>query len=319
MSRVVRRRLVRAGAIAALAAIALTGCGGIKNTITAAPGTADSITVALPTAPNANYIGIYEAEALGYYRQADLNVKLTTPSGPGPADQLPALESGAVDIALSSEPAVFAARNDSKPVVSVASIIRGPLEQVKVVKITRKVATGGAGLPAKKSKSSASKGGSGSSKSKTASRTRTTTTTLYQSSPDLTLLPTALRTTKGLPTYDGLVVAVMKGSIVDRTSLVRRFVQATARGYEAVRAHPNTAVDSLISAVPSLTNKRQLVQTAVKRALTSFFPAGKHPWGWQVTGDWNAFGAWMTNRKLIDTPNAVLDASTNELLAGQGV
>jgi hypothetical protein len=50
-----------------------------------------------------------------------------------------------------------------------------------------------------------------------------------------------------------------------------------------------------------------------------WFPAQGKPWGWQQPGQWNAFGQWMLNEHLISNPDAVADASTNELLAGQGI
>jgi hypothetical protein len=34
---------------------------------------------------------------------------------------------------------------------------------------------------------------------------------------------------------------------------------------------------------------------------------------------WNSYGQWMLDQHLITSVNAVTDASTNELLAGQGV
>ena len=49
-----------------------------------------------------------------------------------------------------------------------------------------------------------------------------------------------------------------------------------------------------------------------------FFPAAGRPWGWQDQAEWNAYGQWMINHHLISNPNAVVDASTNEVLAGQG-
>ena len=34
---------------------------------------------------------------------------------------------------------------------------------------------------------------------------------------------------------------------------------------------------------------------------------------------WNTYGQWMLTNHLITSPAAVTDASTNELLAGQGI
>jgi putative hydroxymethylpyrimidine transport system substrate-binding protein len=121
----------------------------------------------------------------------------------------------------------------------------------------------------------------------------------------------------GVPNYDELVFVVRKATIVDHPSLIRRFVQAVARGYQAARADPARAVDQLISANPGLDRKLQLA--SVRATLSSFFPSGNHPWGWQNPTQWNSFGTWMMRRHLIQNPNAIVDASTNELLAGQGI
>ena len=51
-----------------------------------------------------------------------------------------------------------------------------------------------------------------------------------------------------------------------------------------------------------------------------FFPSdSSKPWGWQDATQWNNYGQWMLVHHLISNPNAVLDVSTNELLAGQGL
>jgi putative hydroxymethylpyrimidine transport system substrate-binding protein len=100
--------------------------------------------------------------------------------------------------------------------------------------------------------------------------------------------------------------------------VLRRFVQALGRGYESVRGNPAAAVDNLVRQNSGLNRKLQLA--SVKATLPAFFPrqAGK-PWGWQDAAQWNAYGRWMLAHHLISNPNAVLDASTNELLAGQGI
>ena len=56
----------------------------------------------------------------------------------------------------------------------------------------------------------------------------------------------------GVPSYDELVLVVKRGTITNHSDLVRRFVQALARGYEAVRSDPQTGVQSLLHANPGL-------------------------------------------------------------------
>jgi len=122
----------------------------------------------------------------------------------------------------------------------------------------------------------------------------------------------------GVPTYNELVVVVRKDTIVNHPDVVRRFVQALARGYEAVRRNPPAAVANLVKASSGLDPKLQLA--SVRATLPAFFPSNpSDPWGWQDPKQWTAYGQWMLENHLISNPNAVLDASTNELLAGQGI
>jgi putative hydroxymethylpyrimidine transport system substrate-binding protein len=122
----------------------------------------------------------------------------------------------------------------------------------------------------------------------------------------------------GVPNYDELVVVVRKNTIVNHPDLVRRFVQALGRGYEAVRHNPQAGVNNLVHASSGLDPKLQLA--SVTATLPAFFPAKPaDPWGWQDPKQWSAYGQWMLSHHLISNPNAVLDASTNELLAGQGL
>jgi putative hydroxymethylpyrimidine transport system substrate-binding protein len=122
--------------------------------------------------------------------------------------------------------------------------------------------------------------------------------------------------TVGVPTYDELVLVVTRKTLSTKTDQLRRLVQALARGYESVRSDPTAGVDSLLAATTGL--KRKLQLASVRATLPVFFPAAGRPWGWQDQGQWNTFGSWMLSHHLISNPAAVADASTNELLAGQG-
>jgi hypothetical protein len=72
-----------------------------------------------------------------------------------------------------------------------------------------------------------------------------------------------------------------------------------------------------VRANPGLDQRLQLAST--KATLPVFFPAAGKPWGFQDTAQWNAYGQWMLNNHLIKDPNAIVNASTNELLAGNGL
>lgn len=315
---------VRPAALAVLVALALGGCGEITNTITAPAGTANRITVVLAGPRNALYAGLYEAQRRGLFAQSDLQVRVITPAAG--ADPLTMVHDRRALIGFSSEPNVLLHRNLDEPLVSVGAVLHAPLPTVRVA-LPRRGPSGGAPL-----------GATGTTTTRTATtttgrhRTRhhgaTTTTTTPAATTTTLTDPAATRwpaelqrllSTPGYPTYDGLVVVVRKETIVNQAPLIRRFVQALARGYRAVRADPRRAIRDLITAVPSLAPQRTLEVSILRAALPLMFPAGLKVWGYQSATEWNAFGTWLNRHQLLANPNASPDASTNELLPGQGV
>lgn len=326
-----RASLARTAAVTALTAVALAGCGEIKNTINPQPGSANQVTVALDGQPNAFYIGIYNALANGYFKQTDINVKIVVPAAN--QDPITMVHNGQVLIGISSEPAVLLHRNESQPVVAVAALVHGPLTAISIP-VPAAGSSGGAGLTTTTATTTTT---APATTTTTATTTPTTTTTPGTTSPQTTTTPTTTTTVSepdatiwpaqlqqllsqpGYPTYDGLVLVVRKGSIVAHAPLIRRFVQAVARGYRAARANPTQAINNLITEVPSLAPQKQLQLSILNAAMPYFFPPGLKVWGWQRESQWNSFGTWMTEHHLLNNPNATTDASTNELLQGEGV
>jgi putative hydroxymethylpyrimidine transport system substrate-binding protein len=312
---------VQKAALAALAAVLLAGCGEIKNTITPSPGSANQITVALAGQPNAFYAGIYEAQALGLFRQTDLNVHLVIPSAG--VDPLTMVHNGQVLIAISSEPNVLLHRNEDQPVVGVAAIVHAPLQTITIT-APKGGPSGGAGVGTA-TKTTATRTRTTRTKRPTHTTTTSTTTvptTTTVSDPGAPRWPASLQqllSKPGYPTYNGLEIVVRKNSIVNEAPLLRRFVQAVARGYRAARANPAQAITNLVTAVPSLAPQQPLETAMLQAALPYIFPSGLKVFGYQRAAQWNAFGSWLTDNHLLSNPNAISDASTNELLPAQGV
>jgi putative hydroxymethylpyrimidine transport system substrate-binding protein len=320
-------------AVAAVAAAAIAGCGAVKNTITPQQGTTNNVTVALPGQPSAFYIGIYEAQALGLFKQTDMNVHVVVPTAG--EDPVTMVHDSQVLVGISSEPNVLLHRNEDQPVVGVAAIVHGPLSSIKIT--VPAGGSGGAGLSTGTTTTGTTTTATTTTTTTTATTTAktrtvpsgvimtatsTTPTSTTISEPDSTGWPAKLQqllSTPGYPTYDGLVIVVRKGSIVDHAPLIRRFVQAVARGYRAARANPTQAITNLITEVPSLAPQQALETAILQDAMPYFFPAGGKVWGWQREAQWNSFGNWLSQHQLLSNPNAITDASTNELLPGQGV
>ena len=324
-------------------AASLAGCGEKKEAVTGSPSSPQQLSLMLDWFPNADHVGIYQALAEGDFTKAGLDVHVQIPSDP--ADPLRLLAAGKVDAAISYEPEVLLARDQGLPLVSVAAIVQEPLTSIVSVgskHITspaqlRGKRVGDAGIPYQHAylQTILARAGVPASSVKEINVGDNLVPAMLSGRVDATLgafwnyeaiqlaqlhkHPNVIHMQDvGVPTYDELVVVVRKDTIVNHPDMVRRFVQALARGYESVRRNPQAAVTNLVHASPGLDPKLQLA--SVRATLPAFFPSNSaDPWGWQDPNQWNAYGQWMLSNHLISQPNAVLDASTNELLAGQGL
>ena len=326
-----------------VALLLLSGCGEKHEAVTGEAGTTQQFTLMLDWFPNADHVGIYQALADGDFSKAGLDVHVQVPSDP--ATPLKLLAAGKVDAAISYEPEVLLARNQDLPLVSVAALVQQPL--TSIISIGSKRITSPANLKGKRVGTAGipyqhaylttilAHAGVPQSSVREINVGDNLVPAMLSGRVDATLggfwnyeaiqlaqlrkRPNVIHMEQvGVPTYNELVVVVRKDTIVNHPDVVRRFVQALARGYEAVRRNPPAAVANLVKASSGLDPKLQLA--SVRATLPAFFPSNpSDPWGWQDPKQWTAYGQWMLENHLISNPNAVLDASTNELLAGQGI
>lgn len=326
--------------LAGLAAVVLAGCGEKKDTLTAAANH-QPFTLMLDWQPNADHLGVYRALAEGDFARAGLDVHVQVPTDPATPLQL--VQAGKVDAAISYEPEVLLARNAGSPLVSVAAIVNQPL--TSIISLANKHINSAAALRGKTVGTAGiayqhaylttilGKAGVPAAKVKEVNVGSNLVPAMLSGRVDATLggywnyeaiqlrqqgkRPNVIRMDQvGVPTYDELVLVVKRGTISDRTDVIRRFVQALGRGYASAQQNPAAAVADLIKANPGLDPKLQLA--SAKATLPAFAPPSGKPWGWQDPSRWNSYGQWMLSQHLISDPQAVADASTNELLAGQG-
>ena len=225
--------------------------------------------------PNADHVGIYQALAEGDFTKADLDVHIEVPSDP--SDPLKLLAAGKVDAAISYEPEVLLARNQGLPLVSVAAIVQEPL--TSIVSIGSKHITnpsqlrgkrvGDAGIPYQHAylQTILARAGVPPSSVKEINVGDNLVPAMLSGRVDATLgaywnyeaiqlaqlhkHPNVIHMQDvGVPDYDELVVVVRKNTIVNHPDVVRRFVQALARGYESVRRNPQAGVANLVHASP---------------------------------------------------------------------
>ncbi len=337
------RQIRRTAAVAAAglaATLALTACGEMVNQINPVASRASSLTLELDAAPNADHVGIYDAEANGGFARAGLKVQIDSPAAG--ASPLSLVESGRVDVAICSEPQLMQARNQGATVLGFGAITQRPLtsiisigsEHISSPTELRGKTVGTEGTAVQRVEldtilrhnhvpvGSVKQVNVGSDLL-AAMLSRRVDATLggYWNDAAIQLRrkhkqPNVIQVSQaGVPVYDELVLVTTETFFANHTNELRRFVQAVGRGYDAVRADPAAGVAALDTADPT---NPTLVASAVKATLPAFFPGDGEPWGWQNQREFNAYGRWLTDQHLIAGPQAWYEASTNQLLAGQG-
>jgi putative hydroxymethylpyrimidine transport system substrate-binding protein len=330
----------------ALLALALlvAGCGAKSDATSAGSGETEPLTVMLDWFPNADHAGLYAAQASGEYKRAGLDVKFVTPSDA--ATPLKLLQAGRVDLAISYEPDVLLARDKGADVVAVGALVQKPLTSLMSLgdhAITNPKQLGGktvgtAGIPYQSAylRTILARAGVDPGSVKEVNVGFNLTSAMVSKKVDATIgafwnvegialqrtgrKPHILRMENlGVPTYNELVVAARRRDLDEATaSKVRRFLQATARGYALVKADPAKGVDALIQADKGL--NRGLTTAQVKATVAVFFPAHDQPFGWQEPAQWAVYEKWMRANGLLKPPVQGERAPlTNEFLPGQGL
>jgi putative hydroxymethylpyrimidine transport system substrate-binding protein len=322
----------------------VAGCGAKDETAAAGAGKTEPFTVMLDYFPNADHAGIYAAKASGEYERAGLDVKIVAP--PDAALPLKLLEAGRADLAISYEPEVLLARDQGADIVSVGALVQKPLTSLMslgdhAISDPKQLAgkrVGTSGIPYQSAylRTILDKAGVDPGSVKETNVGFKLTQAMLSKKVDATLgafwnyegtdlrrrgrKPTIMRMEKlGVPNYNELIfVARRKDLDQGFSSKLRRFMRATAKGHERLRANPNIGVDALLKVDPGL--ERGLQTDVVSETLPVFFPTDRnHPFGWMEPSEWKAYGDWMYEQKLLKQAPDGTEALTNEFLPGEGL
>jgi putative hydroxymethylpyrimidine transport system substrate-binding protein len=328
------RKLLPAALVAAFALL-VAGCGAKHDVVTT--GGAEHLSVMLDYFPNADHVGLYQAKAQGDFSKAGLDVSIKQPGQT--TLPLKALEAGQVDLAISYEPELLLARDKGERLVAVGAIVQRPLTSV-IALGSKHIATiadlrgkrvGTAGIPYQDGylKAILAKAHVPAGSVKTTSVGFNLVPAMLSGRVDATLggywnyegvqlqrdhkKPTIIPVDKaGVPTYDELVLVARQSTLATHGAIIRRFVQALARGYESARRDPSAAA----ATIPSQDHSLQVA--SVKKTLPAFFPAASQPFGWMSPAAWHTFGEWMFHSNLLSHDPHAESAITDEFLAGQG-
>jgi putative hydroxymethylpyrimidine transport system substrate-binding protein len=322
-----------------LATLVLAACAE-RTEPTGAPAQ-KRLTLLLDWLPNADHAPIYAAQASGAFRRAGLDVHIETPSDA--TTPLKLLAARRVDLAITYEPELLLSRAKGQKLVGVGALVQRPLSSLislhGKVKTPRDLAgksVGVTGLPSDEASLRAilAHDGVDRGRVKTVDVGFNLVPSLLSKKVDAVLGaywnveavqlarqhkdPSVIRLDQaGVPTYNELVFAAREDYVGEQGEVVRRFMQALARGAEAMRNDPNMAVDALVAANKDLDHDTQLAM--VRKTLPVFFPAAGRPFGWMDPAEWNRYGQWMYDNKLLDNPPNAARALTDEFLPGQGL
>ena len=317
---------------------ALAGCGEKVDVLR--PASQRSFQLMLDYFPNADHAPIYEAQARGAFKDAGLTLKIRQPADPSaPIKQV---ATGRVDLAVSYEPEVLRARSKGLHVVSVGSLVRGPL--TSIISLPKGKVDGPRDLKGK------TVGTAGIDYQHAYLQTILDQANVPQSSVKernvgFNLVP-ALVSNKvdailggfwnyeaidlaqrkkhpkvirldqvGVPDYDELVFVANADALDREGPLIRRFLAALRRGAIALKRNPAEGVSALVKANRDLDPKLQAA--SVKATLPYFLPPPGKPYGWQDPAKWKKFATWMQDAGLIKSGGA--GASTNAHLPGSTV
>ena len=322
------------------AAALASGCGEKEDRLT--PSGEKRFEVLLDFFPNADHAGIYAAQGQGHFRQAGLDVKIRQPSDP--AGVLKQVSAGKVDLAISYEPQVLAARDQGQRVVAVGALVQEPLTSIislpganirRPADLKGKtVGTAGIDYQGAFLRTIALEAGVDPESIRQRNVGFGLQPALVSRKVDATLggfwnyegtdlrlkkrRPQIIRVERaGVPRYDELVLVANEDALERDGGRIRAFLGALARGTRDLRRDPETGIKPLLRADKGLDARLQ--RAVVKVTLPLFSPPKGKPYGYQDPGQWNRFVAWMRENKLVRNLQDARGAYTNELLPGGGL
>jgi ABC-type nitrate/sulfonate/bicarbonate transport system substrate-binding protein len=319
-----------------VASPALVTCGGDDDDN--GDGELERVTLMLNWTPNTHHNGVYVAKEKGWYEDAGLDVNIIEP-GQNVVEQ--AVASGNAEFGISIQEGVIPARAEGLPVVSIGAVIQhndSSLFALASEGISRPADLegkkyGGYGGPLENEiirELVACDGGDPDAVEFVEVGNVDYVVGMEQDRFDFAwvfeswdvvrareVLDTEVDSIKFVDHLDCIpdwytpLFITTEDMIAERPETVRKFMAATARGYEFAIENPEEAGKALLAGAPEL--DRELVQKSSEYMATHFVDEGRD-WGLQDESVWVEFEAFLREAGLISEEVDVTSAFTNEFL-----
>lgn len=321
------RTVPRALALLLLTALPLlAGCVG-QSTSKSYEGPVAKVSLALDWTPNTNHTGIYVAMQKGYYTQNGIDLTLTPYSSSVYPEQL--VSTGKAEFGISFPESVTTFRAQGVPIVSIAAVIEHNTSALVTLKSSgldsvAKLAGkryAGFGAPYEQPVISQMLSCAGA----TSTSFQNVTTQLdpiaalksgqfdfawvylgwegieaQQQGVELNTFPL---TDYCIPDYSSPVIITNQQFIQQHPDIIKRFLKATAEGYEYAIQHPQDAANLLIQGAPKGSFDDQQLVYKSQDYLSPLYAPGEKCWGAQSLASWTNYPRFMFNHQAIQDAN----------------
>jgi putative hydroxymethylpyrimidine transport system substrate-binding protein len=324
------------GGLAVCGALALTAVGAISACGAHPPVRPTKATLILDFTPNAVHAGIYRALAAGYYKHANIDLKVVQPTST--QETLKLIDAGKAQFGLADGSDVAGLIDKGGDAQAVMALAQRPLggliglasEHLRTPADLAGKAVGITGVPSDTAvldtelrhagvdpkRVKVVTVGFNGGQALVAGRIAAFTGFIPDDGVALEVSGHPITAfgldEQGGPPYPGLVAFTTRKLIGTDPALVRDFVAATVQGYEDTLKDPRRSLAELEAANPTLPRKLTAASLAVYLPL--FADGNRVPFGTLQTAGIEAMSKWMVGAGLIHTPVAPARYGTNEFL-----
>lgn len=280
-----------------------------------------TIRVQLDWTPNTNHLGIYVALANGWYEDAGIDVEILPYTDVNP-DTIVA--NGNADVGISFPPNVIFSRAAGLDVVSIAAVLQNNVTEIAVLESSSILRPrdldgklyAGFGLPFEEPHIRTvilADGGSGDFR--TATLSTAAYEALYAQRADFSEIYVAwegveaelrginLRTFAysdfGVPDFPGVVLVAERDNIEKKRDSLRRFLEATKRGYEFAAAQPEEAARVFVDYVGEENFPEEDMVRLSSIMLAEHMLGSTGGWGYQDPAEWTAYTRWLIDQGVV--------------------